>query len=105
MLQMAFFGRESERDRQRAEAWADWFNRQNPFAMSSLVLGVFSLIEFGALVIFGVAGIVLGWIALVQIRRRSDPARPSGRRLAWGGIATSVLSLILAALLYLRAFG
>ena len=51
------------------------------------------------------AGIVLGWIALVQIRRRSDPARPSGRRLAWGGIATSVLSLILAALLYLRAFG
>jgi hypothetical protein len=98
---MALFGRESERDRERAQAWADWFNRQNPFAMASLVLGVFSLIEFGALLIFGVAGIVLGGIALVQLRRGAWPGRPAGVGLAWGGIVTSVLSLIVAGLLYL----
>ncbi len=102
---MALFGRESERDRERAAAWAGWFNRQNPFAIASLVLGIFSLIEFGALVIFGIAGIVLGWLALVQIRYKTDPSRLMGRGIAWGGIVTSVLSLILAALLYLRVFG
>jgi hypothetical protein len=102
---MALFGRETERDRERAEAWARWFNRQNPFAVGSLVLGVFSLIEFGALIIFGVVGIALGWIALVQLARGSHPARPDGRRLAWGGIVTSALSLVLAALLDLRVFG
>ncbi len=102
---MALFGRETERDQQRAEAWAQWSRAQNPYAIASLVLGVFSLIEFGALIIFGVAGIVLGIAALVQLRRGTDPARPGGQGLAWGGIVTSVLSLIVAALLYLRVFG
>jgi uncharacterized membrane protein SpoIIM required for sporulation len=102
---MALFGRETERDQQRAEAWAQWFRAQNPYSLASLVLGIFSLIEFGALLIFGIAGIVLGIIALRQIRARADEARPNGARLAWTGIITSVLSLVIAALLYLRVFG
>ena len=57
---MALFGRETEREQQRAEAWARWFRRQHPFAVASLVLGIFSLIEFGALLIFGIAGIAAG---------------------------------------------
>ena len=102
---MALFGRETERDQQRAEAWAQWFRAQNPYALASLVLGVFSLIEFGALLIFGVAGIVLGVAALRQIRAGTDATRPNGVRLAWVGIITSVLSLVIALLLYLRVFG
>jgi uncharacterized membrane protein SpoIIM required for sporulation len=102
---MALFGRETERDQQRAEAWAQWFRAQNPYALASLVLGVFSLIEFGALLIFGIGGIVLGIVALRQIRARRDEARPNGARLAWTGIITSVLSLVIATLLYLRVFG
>ena len=102
---MALFGRETERDQQRADAWAQWFRAQNPYALASLVLGIFSLIEFGALIIFGIAGIVAGVIALRQIRAGADPARPGGARLARAGIVTSVLSLVIAALLYLRAFG
>ena len=102
---MALFGRESEREQQKAEAWATWLRAQNPYAIASLVFGVFSLIEFGVLLIFGVIGTALGVVALRQIRSGSDPHRPNGARLAWAGVVTSVLSLLIAALLYLRVFG
>jgi hypothetical protein len=102
---MALFGRESEREQQKAEAWATWFRAQNPYAVASLVFGVFSLIEFGVLLIFGVIGVALGVVALRQIRSGSDPDRPNGARLAWAGMVTSVLSLVIAGLLYLRVFG
>jgi hypothetical protein len=102
---MALFGRETEREQQRAEAWARWFRAQNPYALASLVLGIFSLIEFGALLIFGIAGIALGVVALRQIRAGTDRTRSNGVRLAWMGIITSILSLVIALLLYLRVFG
>jgi hypothetical protein len=102
---MALFGRETGRDEQRAGAWAQWLNVQNPWAIGSLVLGVFSLIEFGVLLIFGVAGIAMGVLALRQIRRNTFPNRPNGARLAWGGIITSAISLVLAGLMYARVFG
>jgi hypothetical protein len=103
---MALFGRENEQDKARAEAWAAWLNRQNPFAIASAVLGVFSLIEFGVLGIFGVAGVVTGWIALRQLRRvDASTQRNAGHRLAWIGIATSVISLVLAAVIYFGRFG
>lgn len=101
---MALFGRETERDEQRAKDWAQWLNAQNPWAIASLVLGVFSLIEFGALLIFGIAGIAMGIIAIRQIRRGTLPSRPNGVRLAWGGIITSILSLIVATLIYTDVF-
>ena len=66
---MALFGQPSEKDDARAEAYRDWLRRRNPLAVASLVLGIFSLIEFGALLVFGVAGIVLGFMALAQLRR------------------------------------
>ena len=103
---MALFGRENEQEKARAQARAAWLNRQNPFAIASLVLGVFSLIEFGVLGIFGVAGVVTGLIALRQLRRAdASTVRNAGHRLAWTGIATSVISLILAAVIYFGRFG
>jgi hypothetical protein len=125
---MALFGRPSERDDARAEAYRDWLRRRNPLAVASLVLGIFSLIEFGALLIFGVAGIVLGFVALAQLRRvhhEGDspvPAPPApvgrpyaddeddgppvpkthGHRIAWAGIVLSALSLVVAAVIYAR---
>ena len=141
---MALFGRPSEKDDARAAAYRDWLRRRNPLAIASLVLGVFSLIEFGALVVFGIAGIVLGFVALAQLRRvnaeggaaapaaraeaapaltyassdvpdpidggpYTEPDEPpvpktEGRRLAWAGIILSALSLVVAAVLYTRAW-
>jgi hypothetical protein len=94
------FGRTSERDEQRAIAYRDWLQQRNPLAIASLVLGVFSLVELGALVIPGVASIALGIMSLLQLRR-PDTARPRGHGLAYAGISLSVLSLIIAGFLYL----
>jgi Domain of unknown function (DUF4190) len=125
---MALFGRPSEQDDARAEAYKQWLRRRNPLAVASLVLGIFSLIEFGALLVFGVAGIVLGFMALAQLRRVNDEAsapapgatmpihRPyaddvddgppvpktHGHRIAWAGIVLSALSLVVAAVIYAR---
>ena len=110
---MPLFGRPSEEDDQRAAAYAAWLQQRNPYAMASLILGIFSLIEMGVLIIFGVGGIACGVIALKQLRRagvvaqdesaldRAAGAAPMvGHRMAWLGIALSVASLIIAAVLY-----
>src|SRR3954453_9416753 len=97
---MALFGRTTERDEQRAVAYRDWLRQRNSFAIASLVLGVFSLIELGALVVPGVASIALGIISLVQLRRE-NLTRPRGHGLAYAGIVLSVVSLVIAAFLYL----
>jgi ABC-type branched-subunit amino acid transport system permease subunit len=98
---MALFGRENKRDKVRAQAYASWLNRQNPFAVASLALGVVSLIEFGVLGVFGIGGIVLGVVALRQLASADDSVqRNRGHRLAWAGIIASVLSLAIAALIY-----
>src|SRR5438034_7787566 len=109
---MPRFGRPTAEDDRKAQQWAEWFGQRNPLAIASLVLGVFSFIEFGALVIFGVAGIVLGIVALTQLAqtrgRSSDHAakeQPKGFLLAWTGIGLSVASLVIAGILYLRVLG
>ena len=118
---MPLFGRPSPADDRRAEQYKDWLQRRNPYAIASFVLGLFSLIEFGALIIFGLAGIALGVVALVQLKRANNNARQTvvyvdgsnetefpktnGHRLAILGIVFSVLSLIVAALLYFRVVG
>ena|SRR5688572_5598939 len=84
---MALFGRPSEKDDARAEAYKQWLRRRNPLAVASLVLGIFSLIEFGALLVFGVAGIVLGFVALAQLRRtnaQAETAAPPAASMAAG---------------------
>jgi len=95
------FGRTSQRDEQRAIAYGEWLRQRNPFAIASLVLGVFSLVELGALVVPGIASIALGIISLVQLRRRQNQVRPRGHGLAYAGIVLSVVSLVIAAFLYL----
>lgn len=96
---MALFGKETQRDRQRSEAYARWVQSQNPYAIASAVLGIFSLIEMGVLIIFGVAGTVLGIMSLRQLKN-PPPTQMRGAGLAWTGIITSVVSLIMAAVLY-----
>ncbi len=99
---MALFGRPTAQDEQRAQAWQAWLRQRNPLAIASLVLGIFSLIEFGAILIFGIAGIAAGIIALRQLRaaQRGTDSPPQGHRLAWTGIVLSIVSLIVAAVLY-----
>ena len=101
---MDLLGRTTERDEQKAAAYGDWVRQRHPLAIASLVLGIFSLIEFGVLIVFGIAGIVLGIVALKQLRAtpRADatPGPTRGHRLAWAGIILSVLSLILAGVVY-----
>jgi hypothetical protein len=104
---VALFGRETPQDQARAESYARWLQSQNPFAVASLVLGVFSLIELGVLIVFGIAGIACGAVAIRQLNRPDSAAsgRGRGRWLAWTGIITSALSLVIATLLYLRVLG
>src|SRR5688572_2075821 len=89
---MALFGRPSERDEARAANWAAWFQRQNPYALASLPLSVFSLTHAGTLFVDEIAGILLGVVALRQLARvrdglpGDDGARVEGRGLAWAGI-------------------
>lgn len=99
---MALFGRPSEGDDARAAAWRDAIRRRDPLAVASFVLGVFSLIELGVLIVFGVAGIVLGAMALRRLRRRAPgPDAPTlGQGLAWTGVALSVASLVAAGWVY-----
>ena len=109
---MALFGRPSERDEARAASWAAWFQRQNPLALSSLPLSVFSLTHAGTLFIDEIAGIVLGVVALAQLARVRDrgdaggddpdapPAKTEGHWLAWGGIVVGLASLALAIVIY-----
>lgn len=94
------FGRETNEDRQRAERWGQWLREREPLAIASTALGVFSLLELGALLVFGVVGIVLGVMGLKRLARATgEPSK--GHRLAWTGIVTSALSLLIAGYLYL----
>ena len=102
---MALFGRPSERDEVRAANWAAWFRRQNPFALASLPLSVFSLTHAGTLFVDELAGVVLGVVGLMQLARArdrtSDPdAKTDGHWLAWGGIVVGLVSLALALVIY-----
>ena len=97
---MPLFGRSSQEDEQRAVAYRDWLQRRNPLAIASLVLGIFSFIEMGTLIVLGLAGIALGIVALVQLRRGRSHERMYGQRLAWAGIALSIASLAAAGIIY-----
>jgi hypothetical protein len=99
---MPLFGRESESDNRRAQAWAQWVRQRNPYAIASVVLGVFSFIEMGVLIVFGVGGIALGIAALRQLAR-PDSLQPRGRGLACFGIIISAVSLLMAGAVYLRS--
>jgi hypothetical protein len=99
---MALFGRSTPQDEAKAQAYGAWLSRRNPLAIVSLVLGVFSLTHLGTLILDSLAGLVLGAIALKQLATPSptQSTQPFGHRLAWTGIATSVASLVVAAILY-----
>jgi hypothetical protein len=101
---MALFGRPTPREEAKALAYRQWMEARNPWAVASLVLGVFSFIEMGVLFVLGVGGIVAGVVALRQLARPVDAPR-HGKRLAWAGITLSTCSLVVAMLLYSRTFG
>ena len=97
-------GQPSEKELQRAEEWGKWARSNNPYAIASLVVGLFSLLELGVNLVFGIAGIVLGVVALRILKTDAgNLEKPqNGHRLAQAGITLSVLSLLLAAFLLLR---
>jgi hypothetical protein len=94
---MALFGRETAEDQRRAEAWREWFVRQHPLALASVVLSVFSLTHLGTLWLDEIAGIVLGVLAIRAVKTGTSQ-KPV--MLAYVGIVTGILSLICAILIY-----
>ena len=105
------FGRPSEKDNARELAYRNWFERQHPLALASLLLSVFSLTHLGTLFVDSIAGVVLGIITLAQTARArstrhatgdaaAPPQRVEGRRLAWAGIVVGILSLVIGIVIY-----
>ena len=107
---MPLFGRPSEKDDAREAAYRQWFARQHPLALASLLLSLFSLTHFGTLIVDEAVGIAFGVVALVQMRPgRLDEARSEeagnrplreGQWLARGGIAVGVVSFACAMVVY-----
>ena len=101
---MALFGRSSPRDNTRELAYRQWFARQHPLALPSLLLSAFSLTHFGTLWVDEIAGITLGVIALVQLKRARrenvQNVRTEGDWLAGLGIAVGLVSLSIAGMVY-----
>jgi len=108
---MAIFGRPSERDEAREMRWRLRLQRQNPLAVASVVLSVFSLTHLGTLLVDTLAGIALGVVALRQIARaragKPDApdwrAKTDGDKLAWAGIVVGAIMLAMAFYLYFLA--
>lgn len=63
-------------------------------AITSLVLGIISIPTLGLCFVGGIAGIILGIIALNKAK--SNPAQNAGRGLAIAGIVLSSLSILIA---------
>src|SRR5260370_23171436 len=74
--------------------------KANPMAVTGIILGIIS-VTFGLCCCYGlpfnVAGIVFSLVGLSQIKR--DPQNQKGRGMAIAGLVTSILSLILGAVL------
>jgi hypothetical protein len=62
-------------------------------AVTSLVVGILSFLTLGCLGIGAVAGLALGIVALVKASK--SPQEYGGKGLAWGGIITSGLGLLM----------
>src|SRR5437660_745424 len=99
---MALFGKPTREDDRKAQAWAEWIRKRHPLSIVSFVLGVFSLIEFGAIFLFGIAGVVVGAIALMQLKQAREPGPTNGHWLAVTGIVCSLASVVVAALFTYR---
>jgi hypothetical protein len=95
---MALFGRETAQDQQREQAWREWFQRQHPFALTALVLTVFSLTHLGTLFADEIAGIVLGVLAIRAVHRGDSRSA----KIAYAAIAIGLVSLSVAIVLYTR---
>ena len=76
---------------------ANYTSAEHPskgIAIASLILGIISIPTLGLLFVGGIAGIVLGIVALNKVK--TDPALYAGKGLAIAGIITSALSLVVA---------
>jgi hypothetical protein len=94
---MAWLGRETAEEQQRAEAWRAWFLRQHPLALASLVLSVFSLTHLGTLWVDEIAAILLGALAIRAVKGGTSTKSIT---LAYVGITIGIISLICAVAIY-----
>ena len=106
---MPLFGRPSEKDDAREAAYRQWFARQHPLALASLLLSLFSLTHFGTLIVDEAVGIAFGVVVLVQIEwarttsrgtATASRAAAEGKWLARGGIAVGLVSFACAMVIY-----
>ena len=86
---MGLFGRETPEEQARVEAWGQWARDRNPYALASAALGIFSVIEFGIIPFFSIAGLVLGIVAAMSVTppaRHTMPVWPLPIRLSLGAL-------------------
>lgn len=99
---MAWFGRESAREQQRAERLAAWARAQNTSALLSVPLGLLAVVDAITMVLGLAAGIAAVVLGVVGWR-----GAPAGRGLAAVGIMLGLLGVALsvAVALLLRVDG
>jgi hypothetical protein len=104
------------------EAWREWFVRQHPLALASMVLSVFSFTHLGTLWVDEIAGIILGVLAIRAVKARrieeddhpclhrhrrwraQSDLRDHHLRVAIDGLARHPLMSCFTLLLFLAAF-
>jgi hypothetical protein len=91
---MAFLGRESAADQQRADRIKAWVQARSPYALFALGFGVVAVFDFftGLGVPLGIVAIVVGVLGLRDLRRRPELI---GRRMCMTGITLGIVGVVL----------
>lgn len=96
---MAMFGRESERDKQRAERVRSWVHARSPYAVVAPLMAALALVDICTPIglVLGPVSIVVGVLGLRDLRRRPELV---GHRLCYAAIIGGAVASLLAAALW-----
>lgn len=101
---MSLFGRETRAEHDRAERLGRWAHSQTPFALSSGLFGIISVLDAFTILIgipAGTAAIVLGLIGLRDVARRRGVL---GRRLCYAGIVLGAAGIGLSFIVWIVVY-
>ena len=91
---MAFFGRESDADRDRAERIRHWAQSRSPYALASILFGIIAVLDAFTLVIGVAAGIMAVVLAGLGVADLNKQPHLIGRSLCKAGIVLGTIGIL-----------